>query len=152
MGAGLAAETVTNTYDTTGCPLTTAGIDSYISATSYYNWGPAYQRILGTGTKRICATETIDETTGRLTAATPTPRTRPLQTLGSRRSPKSTPTTPRKRQIHPRDLRRDDGIQPVLQIRLRCVKDLGQILWFGLRREAALVVGERLGWSAVAEG
>ncbi len=65
--AGLAAETVTFTYDNTGAPLTAIGQDSYISATTYYPWGDINQRILGTGTKRVRVTATVDEATRRLT-------------------------------------------------------------------------------------
>jgi RHS repeat-associated protein len=65
--AGLAAETVTFTYDNTGAPLTAIGQDSYISGTTYYPWGDVNQRILGSGTKRVRVTATIDEATRRLT-------------------------------------------------------------------------------------
>jgi RHS repeat-associated protein len=64
---GLAAETVTNTYDNTGRLLTVAGAETYVSGTSYYNFGPVYQRLLGSGTKRVRQTTAVDEATGRLT-------------------------------------------------------------------------------------
>jgi len=64
--AGLAAETVSFTYDSTGAALTAIGQDSYVSATSYYPWGGVNQHILGTGTKRVKVTSTIDEATRRL--------------------------------------------------------------------------------------
>jgi RHS repeat-associated protein len=63
---GLAAETVTNTYDNTGHPLTVAGQDPYVSGTVYREWGPMYQRLLGTGTKKVRLTTTVEEATSRL--------------------------------------------------------------------------------------
>ena len=69
-GGGLPAETVTTGYDTTGRPLTLAGIDTYVSGTSYYGFGPVYQQLLGAAGKRIRLTTAIDEATGRLTANT----------------------------------------------------------------------------------
>ena len=63
----LPAETVTTTYDNNGYPLTLVGLDTYVSATSYHNGGRAYQRILGTGTKRVRLQTSLDEATGRLT-------------------------------------------------------------------------------------
>ncbi len=65
--AGLAAETVSYTYDNTGAALTAVGQDTYIAATTYHPWGDANQRILGSGTKRVRVTTTIDEATRRLT-------------------------------------------------------------------------------------
>src|SRR6266540_1586160 len=65
--AGLAAETVTYTYHDTGAALTAVGQDSYVSATTYYPWGDVNQRILGSGTKRVRVTTTIEEATRRLT-------------------------------------------------------------------------------------
>src|SRR5262249_58753593 len=64
---GLSAETVTTSYDPVGNPLTVAGQDTYLSATSYHPFRPVYQRILGTGTKRVSLTTAVDESTGRLT-------------------------------------------------------------------------------------
>jgi YD repeat-containing protein len=64
---GLAAETVSNTYDATGNLLTVAGQDTYVSATTYSAFGPVNQRILGSGTARVLTTSTVDEATGRLT-------------------------------------------------------------------------------------
>jgi RHS repeat-associated protein len=66
-GGGLAAETVTYTYDTNGFALTSAGQDTYVSGTAYYPWGDVNRRTLGTGTKRVQVTTTIDEATRRLT-------------------------------------------------------------------------------------
>jgi len=56
---GLAAETVTYTYDSNGYQLTSTGLDSYVSATAYQPWGDLYQRTLGSGTKRVQLT--VDE-------------------------------------------------------------------------------------------
>jgi RHS repeat-associated protein len=67
---GMAAETVTFSYDNTGRPLTMTGQDTYIAATTYYPFGPAYQQILGTGPRRVRLTTTIDEPAGRLTQHT----------------------------------------------------------------------------------
>ena len=74
---GLSAETVTFGYDTTGRPLTLTGAASYISATTYYAFGPAYQQLLGGGNTRVRQTAGIDEATGRLTANTTETETSP---------------------------------------------------------------------------
>jgi RHS repeat-associated protein len=63
---GLAAETVNYSYDNAGHLLTSIGADSYVSGTSYYPWGDVYQRLLGTGSKRVRLTATVDEATMRL--------------------------------------------------------------------------------------
>jgi RHS repeat-associated protein len=64
----LPAETLTYGYDNVGLPLTmTSGLDSYISATAYHNWGDQFQTTLGTGTKRVQLQATVDEATRRLT-------------------------------------------------------------------------------------
>jgi RHS repeat-associated protein len=64
----LPAETLTTTYDSTGHPLTLSGIDSYISSTTYYPWGPVNQRILGSGDNRVRLTTVADQMTGRVTS------------------------------------------------------------------------------------
>jgi RHS repeat-associated protein len=64
----LPAETLTTTYDSTGHPLTLSGINSYVSATTYYPWGPVNQRILGSGSNRVRLTTVADEMTGRVTS------------------------------------------------------------------------------------
>jgi len=66
---GLAAETVTFTYDTAGRPLTVAGLDTYVADTSYYGFGPVYQQVLGSGTKKVRRTSTVEEATGRTTGS-----------------------------------------------------------------------------------
>ncbi|GAA3246946.1 RHS repeat-associated core domain-containing protein [Dactylosporangium siamense] len=66
---GLSAETVTTTYDNTGNALTLSGLEPYIAATTYQAFGPMYQQVLGSGSKRVRQTTVIDETTGRLTSA-----------------------------------------------------------------------------------
>jgi RHS repeat-associated protein len=53
---GLGAETITNTYDAHGYQLTAAGLDTYLSATTYQPWGDLYQRTLGSGANRVQAT------------------------------------------------------------------------------------------------
>jgi RHS repeat-associated protein len=64
----LPAETVTYTYDNAGYPLTVAsGLDTYVAATTYHNWGDVYQKTLGAGTKRVQVQTAIDEATHRLT-------------------------------------------------------------------------------------
>jgi RHS repeat-associated protein len=65
---GLPAETVTYTYDNTGHPLTAAGSDTYIAATTYQSWGGVYQQLLGGGSNRVRITTNTDEATGRLLA------------------------------------------------------------------------------------
>ena len=75
---GLGAETVTNTYDANGYQLTSAGLDTYLSATSYQPWGDAYQRTLGSGNTRVQVTTDEDPATHRastLTTATEHPGT-----------------------------------------------------------------------------
>ena len=64
---GLAAETVTSTYDDSGFALTAAGLDLYIAATSYYPWGDVNQRVLGSTGKRVRVTTTVVESTRRMT-------------------------------------------------------------------------------------
>ncbi|WP_432830593.1 ricin-type beta-trefoil lectin domain protein [Dactylosporangium sp. CA-092794] len=64
---GLPQETVTYSYDTTGRTLGMSGLDTYVADTSYYGWGPAYQQVLGSGTKKIRNTATIEQASGRLT-------------------------------------------------------------------------------------
>ncbi|WP_432832846.1 ricin-type beta-trefoil lectin domain protein [Dactylosporangium sp. CA-092794] len=66
---GLPEETVSYGYDTTGRAKTMTGLDTYIADTSYYGFGPAYQQVLGSGTKTVRTTATIEEATGRLTGA-----------------------------------------------------------------------------------
>jgi RHS repeat-associated protein len=67
---GLPAETVTATYDTTGRPLTSIGLDTYVAATTYYAFGAVNERILGSGTKRVRITTAVEEATTRLTQST----------------------------------------------------------------------------------
>jgi RHS repeat-associated protein len=55
--SGMAAETVTNTYDTNGFQLgATSPLDTYLSGAVYQNWGALNQTTLGTGTKRVQVT------------------------------------------------------------------------------------------------
>jgi RHS repeat-associated protein len=65
----LPAETVTSSYDNNGYPLTLTGLDAYISATGYDNWGAVNTLTLGaaTSTKNLELKTSIDEATGRLT-------------------------------------------------------------------------------------
>ncbi|GAA0948136.1 RHS repeat-associated core domain-containing protein [Virgisporangium aurantiacum] len=66
-GGSLPAETITHTYDNAGYPLTMAGIDTYISNTTYTNLGVVTGLTLGVGTKRVQLDNAIDPATGRLT-------------------------------------------------------------------------------------
>jgi RHS repeat-associated protein len=63
---GLAAETVTTSYDNTGLPTTFTGLDTYVADTQYTYWGAATQQLLGTAPKQVKLTSTLDEATGRL--------------------------------------------------------------------------------------
>ncbi|MFG1609633.1 RHS repeat domain-containing protein [Actinoplanes sp. NPDC049265] len=67
---GLAAETVTTTYDDTGRPLTLAGTDTVVASTAYHGYGAVKERVLGAGTGQVRQTTLFDEATGRLTRAT----------------------------------------------------------------------------------
>ncbi|GAA3233025.1 RHS repeat-associated core domain-containing protein [Dactylosporangium siamense] len=63
----LTAETVTTTYDTTGHVLTVASpATTYVSSSSYYWFGAIYQQVLGSGTKQVRRTTSMDEATNRL--------------------------------------------------------------------------------------
>ncbi|NJC69862.1 hypothetical protein HC031_09040 [Planosporangium thailandense] len=76
--AGLGAETVTTGYDTTGLPITLAGLDTYIADTKYYYFGAVQYQFLGTAPKQVRLTTGIDDATRRLTqvsTATQTPDT-----------------------------------------------------------------------------
>src|SRR5258705_13500801 len=64
---GLAQETVNFTYDTTGKQLSVVGLDTYVADTSYYGFGAVYQQVLGSGTKKVRRTTTVEEATGRTT-------------------------------------------------------------------------------------
>lgn len=67
---GLAAETVTSSYDNTGRPLTLAGPDgTYVAGTSYYSYGAVYQTLSGSAGKRVRQTNAFEEATGRLTTS-----------------------------------------------------------------------------------
>jgi RHS repeat-associated protein len=73
---GLAAETVRTTYDANGNPLTTAGLDAYVSGTEYEPWGDLFQHTLGTGSKRVqVETDEYDDThwPGEYTVSTERP-------------------------------------------------------------------------------
>ncbi|MFV2104630.1 polymorphic toxin-type HINT domain-containing protein [Micromonospora sp. LOL_024] len=65
---GLPAETLTFGYDNNGYPTTMTGVDTYVTATSYYAHGPTHQLLLGATGKRVRLTQTIDQQTGRLDA------------------------------------------------------------------------------------
>ncbi|WP_330186103.1 RHS repeat-associated core domain-containing protein [Dactylosporangium sp. AC04546] len=65
--ADLPAETITTTYDNTGRSLTMSSpATTYVQGTSYYWHGALYQQFLGSGTKRIKRTTTVEEFSGRL--------------------------------------------------------------------------------------
>ncbi|MEU0558053.1 RHS repeat-associated core domain-containing protein [Dactylosporangium sp. NPDC006015] len=66
---GLTAETLTSTYDNSGNALTLSGLETYVAGTTYQAFGPVYQQVLGSGSKRVRQTTVIDEATGRLTSA-----------------------------------------------------------------------------------
>ncbi|WP_327002707.1 hypothetical protein OHA72_47655 [Dactylosporangium sp. NBC_01737] len=66
---GLPAETLATTYDNTGNALTLSGLETYVAATTYQAFGPMYQQVLGSGSKRVRQTTAVDEATGRLTSA-----------------------------------------------------------------------------------
>lgn len=70
-GGGLAAETVSHTYDDLGHPLaTTGGLDgatvSYAAGTDYTRYGEAQRIELGSGTNRAWLSYYYDDTTRRL--------------------------------------------------------------------------------------
>ncbi|MDT4988813.1 MAG: hypothetical protein QOI74_2907, partial [Micromonosporaceae bacterium] len=67
---GLAAETVTATYDNTGLPIGSAGLDTYVADTQYTYWGAVSQQLLGTAPKQVKISNGTDEATGRLTQQT----------------------------------------------------------------------------------
>jgi RHS repeat-associated protein len=65
--AGLAAETVTTSYDNVGLPISSAGLDTYIADTQYYYWGAVKQQLLGSAPKQVKMDSASDEATGRMT-------------------------------------------------------------------------------------
>ncbi|MGI5186352.1 FG-GAP-like repeat-containing protein [Dactylosporangium sp. CA-152071] len=69
LAGGLPQETVTSTYDDAGNALTRTGLETYVAATTYHAAGGRYQQLLGSGSKRVRLTTSIDDTTGRLTSA-----------------------------------------------------------------------------------
>ena len=68
-GGGLAAETITTSYDNNGFTTSSTGLDAYLASISYYPWGPTYQTMSGTAGKQIRLTTNLDEATGRLTSS-----------------------------------------------------------------------------------
>jgi RHS repeat-associated protein len=62
----LGAETESVGYDSVGNALTLTGTAAYVSGTSYYPFGPVYQRLLGASGSRARLTTAVDEATGRL--------------------------------------------------------------------------------------
>ncbi|HET8661883.1 MAG TPA: hypothetical protein VFM55_23175 [Micromonosporaceae bacterium] len=79
----------------TGRQLSAAGLSTYVSDTTYHNWGQVYRRFLGTGTNRVRLTDNVEELTGRLLknlAHTEHPARRtPGTTRGSRSTATPTP-------------------------------------------------------------
>ena len=67
-GGGLAAETITTSYDTNGFVTSSVGLDAYLSSVSYYPWGPTYQTVSGPGGKQVRLTTVVEESTGRMTS------------------------------------------------------------------------------------
>ena len=90
---GLGAETVNYTYDANGYNLTAAGLDTYVSATSYQPWGDVYQRTLGSGSTRARLTTDEYSDTHRLKTISASPNT--LVRLGRSMSSSPSSTTGR---------------------------------------------------------